>query len=74
MGDQVSTTVALIEDVISSDDYAGVIESVISSMIAVINYVIGEPLLMYGLTFAAVAGLTGLVFKVSRRLGFKAHR
>lgn len=74
MGGEVSVTVASISDLVSGDDLTSVADSIAEIFGTVVNFITSEPLLMFGLTFAAVAGLTGLIFKVVRRLGFKAHR
>ena len=74
MGDEVSVTVASISDIVTSSELSSVLDAIVDAFDSLVNIVLGEPLLMFGLTFAAVAGLTGLVFKVVRRLGFKAHR
>lgn len=74
MGEGTSVTVAAIESLIESSDFSSVFSSISDTFLGFVTFVTSEPLLMFGLTFAAVAGLTGLSFKVVRRLGFKAHR
>ncbi len=59
---------------VTGDDFISVFESFGSAFSGLVDFITSEPLLMFGLTFAAVAGLCGLVFKVSRKIGFKTHR
>ena len=69
----VVTSVASIESLIS-DDFTTCVTGFFDTFVDFINFVTNEPLLMFGLSFAAVAGLTGLIFRASRRLGFKSRR
>lgn len=74
MGDAVSTTVASISNFTEAADFMGAFDFIFEIFSTIVNFIVSEPLLMFGLSFGLASGLIGLIFLAVRKIGFKSHR